>query len=61
MKQLETLVRGADARRGWDGNRVATIDRLIKSIAKIDEPEMITLLEKLGVLDNEAEELMSDS
>jgi hypothetical protein len=59
--QLEQLVQGSDARIGRNGNPIAVIDRLIKSIARIDAPEMMTLLEELGVLDNEAEELMSDS
>jgi hypothetical protein len=53
--QLEKLVQSSDAKRGRSANPIATIDRLINSIVTIDEPEMTTLLEELGVLDNEAE------
>jgi hypothetical protein len=55
---LEKLIQQSDARRGWSGDPIATIDRLTKSIIAIDEPEMTVILEELGVLDQEAEELI---
>jgi hypothetical protein len=58
---LEKIVRRSDAKRGWCGNPMETIERLIKSIVTIDEPELSNRLAELEVLSHEVEDLMTVS
>jgi hypothetical protein len=56
---LGKIVQRSDAKRSWCGDPVATIEKLIKRIVTIDEPELATILAELETLSHEVEEMTS--
>jgi hypothetical protein len=55
---LATIMRDSNAEKGWSGNPIAVIERLIKSVEEIDELELSGIPEELAKLSGEMEELI---
>jgi hypothetical protein len=59
LVELTKLFQQSDAKKGWSADPGHIVDRPIKCLMDLDEPEADRLVDQLNVLGQEIEELTS--